>query len=92
MQEQQEPNKSSNLDGPPLRGNGHESAVEEIILDETFSESMKGRKKYYSNAAAAAQDAFESAAYAAAAARAAVELSRSESRDNDPDDHSGSTH
>ncbi|GMY24398.1 IST1 homolog [Fagus crenata] len=92
VEEQQEPNKSSNLDGPPLRGNGHESAAEEIILDETFSESMKGRKKYYSNAAAAAQDAFESAAYAAAAARAAVELSRSESRDNDPDDHSGSTH
>ncbi|XP_075651593.1 uncharacterized protein LOC142622064 [Castanea sativa] len=90
-QNQLEPNKSGNLESPPLRINGHESAVEEIIQDDKFSESMKARKKY-TNAAAAAQEAFESAAYAAAAARAAVELSRSKSRDNDPDDHSGSTH
>ncbi|KAL4652144.1 hypothetical protein ACB092_01G211700, partial [Castanea dentata] len=75
-QNQLEPNKSGNLESPPLRINGHESAVEEIIQDEKFSESMKARKKY-TNAAAAAQEAFESAAYAAAAARAAVELSRS---------------
>ncbi|KAL8105948.1 hypothetical protein AgCh_029677 [Apium graveolens] len=50
---------------------------------ESFSDSMKGRKKY-KDVADAAQAAFESAAYAAAAARAAVELSRSGSYD--PDD------
>lgn len=87
-QNQLEPNKSGHLESPPLRINGHESAVEEIIRDEKSSESMKARKKY-TNAAAAAQEAFESAAYAAAAARAAVELSRSKSRDTDPDNHSG---
>ncbi|KAK4376473.1 hypothetical protein RND71_002769 [Anisodus tanguticus] len=41
-------------------------------------------RRKYKDVAHAAQAAFESAAYAAAAARAAVELSRSESRD--PDD------
>ncbi|XP_023912809.1 uncharacterized protein LOC112024403 [Quercus suber] len=77
-QNQLEPNKSGHLESPPLRINGHESSAEEIIQDEKFSESMKARKNY-TDAAAAAQEAFESAAYAAAAARAAVELSRSES-------------
>lgn len=52
---------------------------------------MKGRKKY-KDVVDAARDTFESAAYSAAAARAAVELSRSESRDQDPDDHYGSNH
>jgi hypothetical protein len=65
--------------------------LEEIIEDEKLSESVKARKKYR-DAAAAAQEAFKAAEYAAAAARAAVELSRSESRDNDPDDYGGSAH
>lgn len=56
-----------------------------------MSESFKARKKYR-DVAAAAQEAFESAAYAAAAARAAVELSRSESQNNDQDDDRGSNH
>lgn len=60
-------------------------------MENEFPESIRTRKKYR-DVAAAAQEAFESAAYAAAAARAAVALSRSESRDNDPDDHSGSSH
>ncbi|KAL8112134.1 uncharacterized protein LOC141667359 [Apium graveolens] len=47
-----------------------------------LSDSMKGR--LYKDVADAAQEAFESAAYAALAARAAVELSRAESLD--PDD------
>nr|XP_027097810.1 uncharacterized protein LOC113717264 isoform X1 [Coffea arabica]XP_027097811.1 uncharacterized protein LOC113717264 isoform X1 [Coffea arabica] len=50
---------------------------------EGCSDSMEVRNKY-KDVAAAAQAAFESAAYAAAAARAAVELSRSDS--HDPDD------
>ncbi|OMO80186.1 hypothetical protein CCACVL1_13135 [Corchorus capsularis] len=61
-----------------------------ISLDEKLSESMKARKKYR-DVAAAAQEAFESAAYAAAAARAAVELSRTESQDFDSDDENGSS-
>ncbi|GKU97548.1 hypothetical protein SLEP1_g10687 [Rubroshorea leprosula] len=63
---------------------------EDINLNEQFSRTMKSMNKY-SDVTAAAQEAFESAAYAAAAARAAVELSRSESRDNDYDDQSGSS-
>ncbi|XVF31567.1 hypothetical protein REPUB_Repub17cG0001700 [Reevesia pubescens] len=61
----------------------------EVDLDEKFSESIKARIKYR-DVAAAAQEAFESAAYAAEAARAAVELSRTEPQDFDPDDESGS--
>lgn len=49
--------------------------IEKVL---SLSESMKVRRKY-KDVADAAQDAFESAAYAAAAARAAVELARSES-------------
>lgn len=52
--------------------------------DEMLSESLKAGKKYR-DVAAAALEAFQSAAYAAAAARAAVELSRSESQDTDQD-------
>ncbi|XWS30698.1 hypothetical protein CRYUN_Cryun23aG0009600 [Craigia yunnanensis] len=63
----------------------------EINLDENFSESIKARKKYR-DVAAAAQEAFESAAYAATAARVAVELSRAEHQDFDPDDESSSSH
>ncbi|KAL5581957.1 hypothetical protein UlMin_014399 [Ulmus minor] len=62
---------------------------EEIEQDDKFSESMKGRKKYR-DVASAAQEAFESAAYAAAAARAAVELSISRSTHKDYDDHDSS--
>ncbi|XP_059452860.1 uncharacterized protein LOC132183439 [Corylus avellana] len=90
-QKQFEPNKSANLEGTQLTGDRHESPAEEIVEDERLSESIKARKKYR-NAAAAAQEAFDAAAYAAAAARAAIELSRSESGDNDPDNYSGSTH
>ncbi|XP_041007543.1 IST1 homolog [Juglans microcarpa x Juglans regia] len=81
-QRQLETHKSANLDGPHLRSPGEER------MENEFPESMTARKKYR-DVAAAAQEAFESAAYAAAAARAAVALSRSESQDNDPDDHSG---
>lgn len=56
---------------------------------ESFSDSMKGRKKY-KDVADAAQAAFDSAAYAAAAARAAVELSRSGSYDPDDQNSPGS--
>lgn len=90
-QKQFEPNKSANLEGTQLTGDRHESPAEEIIEDERLFESIKARKKYR-DAAAAAQEAFDAAAYAAAAARAAIELSRSESGDNDPDDYSGSPH
>ncbi|KAF8389783.1 hypothetical protein HHK36_024302 [Tetracentron sinense] len=65
------------------------SLPKEIEQDKQFSGSMKSRK--YKDVAAAAQAAFESAAYAADAARAAVELSRSESQDKDPDDQSSRT-
>ncbi|KAF8407825.1 hypothetical protein HHK36_006961 [Tetracentron sinense] len=61
--------------------------TEVIEQDEHFSGSMKAREKY-TDVVAAAQAAFESAAYAAAAARAAVVLSRSESQLKVPDDQS----
>ncbi|KAK1425649.1 hypothetical protein QVD17_21004 [Tagetes erecta] len=48
----------------------------------SYSESIKGKKKY-KDVEDAAKAAFESAAYAAAAARAAVELSRSRSFGSD---------
>ncbi|XP_021296612.1 uncharacterized protein LOC110425865 [Herrania umbratica] len=83
-------NKSANLDDPEHKYTAIE-LPREMNLDEKLSESIKARKKYR-DVAAAAQEAFESAAYAAAAARAAVELSRTESQDFDPDDESGSTH
>lgn len=61
-----------------------------IKLDENLSESIKARKNYR-DVSAAAQEAFESAAYAAAAARAAVELSRTQPpQDSDSDNESGS--
>ncbi|XVE72054.1 hypothetical protein DITRI_Ditri11bG0007800 [Diplodiscus trichospermus] len=78
------------LDDPEHKDAAYDSP-RQINLDETFSESIKARKKYR-DVAAAAQEAFESAAYAAAAARAAVELSRTETQDSDPDDESGSSH
>lgn len=51
----------------------------EVTDEEDILEPMKNGKEYQ-DAAAAAQDAYESAAYAAVAARAAVELSRSETQ------------
>ncbi|KAK4426675.1 ist1 [Sesamum alatum] len=69
----------------PLHKDLHEAA----IGSETCSESVNGRPAYR-DVAAAAEDTFESAAYAAAAARAAVELSKLESWNDDPDDDSGS--
>ncbi|KAI7747672.1 hypothetical protein M8C21_002776 [Ambrosia artemisiifolia] len=59
-----------------------DNEVAEVL---SFSESMKGKKKYR-DVEDAAQAAFESAAYAAAAARAAVELSRSRSFGSDNPD------
>ncbi|KAK2663050.1 hypothetical protein Ddye_001624 [Dipteronia dyeriana] len=58
---------------------------EELNLDEKLSESVRARKKYR-DVAAAARDAFQSAAHAAAAARAAVELARSDSQYSDMED------
>ncbi|XP_057481782.1 uncharacterized protein LOC130768709 [Actinidia eriantha] len=85
-----QPNDAENLNDLELGADAN--GIDEMITwDEKFSESMKGRKKY-KDVAAAARDAFESAAYAAAAARAAVELSRSESWDEDPGGHNGSNH
>ncbi|PSS30582.1 IST1-like protein [Actinidia chinensis var. chinensis] len=84
-----QPNEAANLNDLEL-GVDAKSFSEMITRDEKFSESMKGRKKY-KDVAAAARDPFESAAYAAAAARAAVELSRPESWDEDPGGHSNHT-
>lgn len=53
---------------------------------EELTNSFKGRQQY-KDVAAAAQAAFESAAYAATAARAAMELSRSDSHDHDSPRH-----
>ncbi|XP_012077963.1 IST1 homolog [Jatropha curcas] len=64
--------------------------TEELMPDEKLSASLKPKKKYR-DVAAAALEAFESAAYAAAAARVAVELSRPKSLDMDQDDHGGSS-
>lgn len=66
----------------PGADNNMESTSKTRVLDD-FSDSFEAQSEY-KDVAEAAQAAFESAAYAAAAARAAVELSRSESRD--PDD------
>ncbi|KAL2247026.1 UNVERIFIED_CONTAM: IST1 protein [Sesamum indicum] len=68
----------------PLHKDWHEATIGR----ETCPESVKGRQAYR-DVAAAAEDAFESAAYAAAAARAAVKLSKLESWNDDSDDDSG---
>lgn len=62
---------------PKPKTPSHSGDLERV---EGCSDSMEVRNKY-KDVAAAAQAAFESAAYAAAAARAAVELSRSDSHD-----------
>ncbi|XVF71649.1 hypothetical protein PTKIN_Ptkin12aG0056300 [Pterospermum kingtungense] len=81
--------KSAKLDDPEHKDAAAYGLPREIKLDENLSESIKARKNYR-DVAAAAQEAFESAAYAAAAARAAVELSRTQPQDSDSDDESGS--
>ncbi|XP_011035046.1 PREDICTED: uncharacterized protein LOC105132985 isoform X1 [Populus euphratica] len=77
--------KSTKLDVTDSQARTH------VLPEEELSESLKGRKKY-KDVAAAALEAFESAAYAAQAARAAVELSRYDSRDIERDDHGDSSH
>ncbi|KAH7532899.1 uncharacterized protein LOC107416535 isoform X2 [Ziziphus jujuba] len=84
----QTPVTSSNFNEPEL-DNETSNLPENIKQQDKFSESMKGKKKYQ-DVAAAAQEAFISAAHAAAAARAAVELSTSNSQDRD--DQNGSDH
>ncbi|PON93481.1 Vacuolar protein sorting-associated protein [Trema orientale] len=87
-QEQTEPTQAANLDDTALKL--HNTALsEEIKQDERFTESMKARRKYR-DVADAAQEAFESAAYAASAARAAVELSLSKSIDKGSQGHDDS--
>ncbi|KAJ9147359.1 hypothetical protein P3X46_029533 [Hevea brasiliensis] len=89
-QKQQESYKSVKLQDTEPEDETH-VLPEELIPGEQLSASLKARKKYRDVAAAALQ-AFESAADAAAAARAAVELSRSKSQDTDQDYHSGCSH
>lgn len=77
-QEQPIADKLAKMNEPELADYNHDvNGTKE--KEETFSNSMKARITYR-DVADAAEDAFESAAYAAAAARAAVELSQSKSR------------
>ena len=79
-QEEVEPAKAVNSNDNALV---HYTPLFENIKElEELSESMKGRRKY-TDVAAAAQEAFKSAAHAAAAAKAAVELSMSKSMEKD---------
>ncbi|XP_021887947.1 dentin sialophosphoprotein-like [Carica papaya] len=87
-QKKPEPEKPRNLDNLAAGSDKHELS-EEFKIDEKLSESIKGGKMY-KDVAAAAREAFKSAAYAAAAARAAFELSRSELQDNNADDQTDS--
>lgn len=87
-QNQPKPEESMNSGGNKV-DDDFPKLTKEMQEVASFSELMKGRKKYR-DAADAAQAAFESAAYAAAAARAAVELSRSESFDPDDQDRPNS--
>ncbi|CAI0451335.1 unnamed protein product [Linum tenue] len=69
----------------------HQMKQESSIPDEELSsEPLRARNKY-TDVAAAAQEAFESAAYAVTAARAAIELSRSRSHHYYQDDHDTSS-
>ncbi|KAG6741970.1 hypothetical protein POTOM_055251 [Populus tomentosa] len=81
---QQHEYKSVKLDATEYQARTHVSPEEEL------SGSSNGRK--YKDVASAALEAFESAAYAAHAARAAVELSRFESQDNEQYGHGDSSH
>ncbi|XP_022983568.1 uncharacterized protein LOC111482134 [Cucurbita maxima] len=73
-----ETKKSADLDNPEVI-NTTDNPHEVIMSEETASESVRAKK--FKDAASAAQEAFQSAAYAALAAKAAIELSRSESQD-----------
>ena len=73
-----ETKKSAELDNPEVI-NTTDNPHEVIMSEETASESVRAKK--FKDAASAAQEAFQSAAYAALAAKAAIELSRSESQD-----------
>ncbi|XAR51544.1 hypothetical protein NMG60_11006198 [Bertholletia excelsa] len=76
--------EASNLSDPDIGVDGQH--FPDVMEQDKFSESVRSRNKYR-DVADAARDAFESAAYAAAAARAAVELSRAESWDEDTNNH-----
>lgn len=75
----------------PMPEDDAHNLPEELNRDDKISESVK-RRKYHRDVAAAAQDASESADYAAETAIAAFDLSRSESQDNDSDDFGGYSH
>lgn len=63
------------------------NATDNLHEDMFKNESELVRAKKFNDVASAAQEAFQSAAYAAVAARAAIELSRSESQDVEDDSH-----
>ncbi|XP_062106298.1 vacuolar protein sorting-associated protein IST1-like [Humulus lupulus] len=87
-QEQELTKASANLDDTTQKL--HDTVLSEETKQAVhFSESMKTRRKYR-DVADAAQEAFQSAAYAANAARAAVELSMSLSIDKGFEDRHGS--
>ncbi|GMH20672.1 hypothetical protein Nepgr_022513 [Nepenthes gracilis] len=74
IQREFQPTESAKMDQSKLADDKH-GFPEEMKKVEIFSDSQEPIKKYR-DAAAAAQEAFESAAFAAMAARAALELSR----------------
>ncbi|KAG6581175.1 IST1-like protein, partial [Cucurbita argyrosperma subsp. sororia] len=78
VNQKMETKKSGDLDNPEVM-NTTDNPHEVIMSEETASESVRAKK--FKDAASAAQEAFQSAAYAALAAKAAIELSRSESQD-----------
>ena len=84
QQQQEHEYKSVKLDATEYQARTY------VLPEEELSGSSNGRK--YKDVASAALEAFESAAYAAHAARAAVELSRYESQDNEQYGHGDSSH
>ncbi|XP_022934804.1 uncharacterized protein LOC111441867 [Cucurbita moschata] len=78
VNQKMETKKSADLDNPEVM-NTTDNPHEVIMSEEIASESV--REKKFKDAASAAKEAFQSAAYAALAAKAAIELSRSESQD-----------
>ncbi|CAK9317923.1 unnamed protein product [Citrullus colocynthis] len=80
-------NKAADLDNPEVI-NTTDDLHEVITSDKSASESVKANK--FKDVASAAQEAFQSAAYAALAAKAAIKLSKSESQDIDSDHEDGS--
>ena len=84
MQEQRNVNTQSQLQ-PEISENQDLNILLEGGNFGGFSDSFKASREKYKDVADAAQAAFESAAYAASAARAAMELYRSEPREDDDD-------